>query len=155
MITYENSIRELNIPIYNGTGVLLDFDVRNIINLEDTFIGTPSYTYIDHLVDKAESNEGILIKDECLHTRGRETARPLREKVELILSRADEPITLNFNQILSCSSSFLDELLGKFVEKVGISSFIKNIKISNAKDQIINMTNVVIQQRMNTNDKSE
>jgi len=65
-----------------------------------------------------------------------------------LLSNTDEPLTIDFVGISRASSSFLDELLGRLVKELGIQKFQKEVKIINMSDQLMAMSNVVIQQRM-------
>ena len=75
-------------------------------------------------------------------------AVPFRRKLEALLPNADVPIALNFQGIEFASSSFLDELLGRLVVKIGPAAFKEHIRIVNISDTIRRIADVVIKQRM-------
>jgi hypothetical protein len=86
------------------------------------------------------------------HTAGRETAAPFRRKLESLFPNATEPIVLDFADVKSPSSSFLDELLGRLAYKLGEQAFRRKIHIVNMTDRIRRMSDVVIGQRLKRND---
>ena len=131
-----------------GTGVYISLDTSNPVNLADTFIGDSGWSYINYVASQAEETSGLKIVDECRHTKGRETARPLRRKVESMLPEMEEVLQLNFEGIRSATSSFLDELLGRLADHIGEEEFRNRIQLINAPDSMIDMANVVIAQRL-------
>ena len=92
--------------------------------------------------------EGLRVLDECVHIGVREPAKPLRRKILALLPDLDEPLILNFAGVQSTSSSFLDELLGRLYEEIGPQMFKNFIRVVNADKQIMDMANVVAQQRI-------
>jgi hypothetical protein len=123
-------------------------DTARETRLEDTFIASASWTFIDQELMRMESSGGFRIAYECRHTAGRETAAPLRRKLESLIPDAGEPIVLNFDGVTYPSSSFLDELLGRLAEKLGEEAFRHKIRIVNMTDRIRRMADVVIAQRL-------
>jgi hypothetical protein len=97
---------------------------------------------------RMESSGGFRIASECRHTAGRETAAPLRRKLESLIPEVEEQIILNFEGVTSPSSSFLDELLGRLAQKLGEEAFRHKIQIINMTDRIRRMADVVIGQRL-------
>lgn len=134
-----------------GTGVYIRLDTHRPVDLANTFIGDPGWTYITYVASIAEESGGIKIADECRHTLGRETARPLRRKIEAMLPEMDEPLKLDFSGIRIATSSYLDELLGRLANSMGADSFRRKIQLVNAKPGLIDMANVVIAQRLSGN----
>ena len=94
------------------------------------------------------ASSGLKVADEVEHTGARPPATHFRRKIMPLLSNTDEPLTIDFVGISRASSSFLDELLGRLVKELGIQKFQKEVKIINMSDQLMAMSNVVIQQRM-------
>lgn len=136
------------IPESTGTGILIRLDTRNPVRLEDTFIGLRESTYIFSESERVCEGEGLRVIEECLHTGAREPARALRRKIMALLPDLDDPLVLNFEGVRSASSSFLDELLGRLYAEIGPEAFKHKIRIVNADAQIMDMANVVTQQRV-------
>jgi len=134
--------------LFPGTGVYISLDTSNPVNLADTFIGDSGWSYISYVASQAEECSGLKIVDECRHTRGRETARPFRRKIESMLPEMEEPLQLDFSEVRSATSSYLDELLGRLADHMGEQSFRDRIRIVNATEELVNMANVVIAQRL-------
>ena len=133
---------------FPGTGVYLSLDTSNPVNLGDTFIGDSGWSYISYIAGQAEESGGLKIKDECRHTRGRETARPFRRKIESMLPEMEGTLVLDFSGIQSATSSYLDELLGRLAEQIGEQEFRERVRLVNVPEEIVNMANVVIAQRL-------
>ena len=131
-----------------GTGVFLRLDTRCPVRLQDTFISDPGWSFIDYATERIVESGGIRIVDECVHTGGREPAKALRRKLEVILPELEVPLRLSFEGVNAVSSSFLDELLGRLVQRMGLKEFAEKVKVTDASTLIIDMANVVIQQRM-------
>jgi hypothetical protein len=96
-------------------------------------------------------NGGLSIRDECVHTGSRPPATGLRRKILTLLPDMTDPLILDFDGVQSASSSFLDELLGRLAQELGIAAFRYRIRITNAPDRIRGMADVVIKQRLETN----
>jgi hypothetical protein len=62
----------------------------------------------------------------------------------------DGPLALDFDGVDSASSSFLDELLGRLVDELGQETFNQNIRLVNMPDEMVDMANVVIGQRVDS-----
>ena len=136
------------IPRVAGTGVFLQLDTQHNVNLRDTFIGNSDWSYINTECERIYKAGGLRIESECIHTRGRPTAQPLRRKIEALITESEEAIMVDFSNVSQASSSFLDELLGKLAFSLGEEQFHQKLRIVNASDHIINMANVVIHQRL-------
>lgn len=139
------------IPRSAGTGVSIRLDTARETRLEDTFIASANWTFIDQELARMESSGGFLIVDECRHTAGRETATPFRRKLESMIPDATDPIVLDFDGVDSPSSSFLDELLGRLAAKLGENAFQRRIHVVNMTDRVRTMSDVVIGQRTGRN----
>ncbi len=57
-------------------------------------------------------------------------------------------IVLDFGEVKSASSSFLDEILGRMAEDLGPEAFRQKIKVVGMSELIESMANVVISQRL-------
>jgi ABC-type transporter Mla MlaB component len=132
----------------DGTGVYIRLDTTRPVNLADTFIGDSGWSYISYAASRTEDEDGLKISGECRHTLGRETARPLRRKIDAILPEMDGPLLLDFSGVRTATSSFLDELLGRLADGMGEVEFQRKIRLTNMPPEMRNMANVVIAQRL-------
>ena len=137
------------IPEIPGTGVLLRFNTKRVVRLDETFIGErwDDWSYINAISERLEE-EGMDIASEVRHTLGRETARPLRRKIIAILPEMLEPLVLDFRDVKKATSSFFDELLGRLAKEIGKEEFYSKIQIHNLEQSLQDMANVVIHQRL-------
>jgi hypothetical protein len=144
------------IPETQGTGIFLSLDTSRPVNLRtDTFIGESQFgdnesTYIYSESERVTTGDGLVVADECFHTGSRPPAKDLRRKILSLLPDVDRnPLLLNFAGVKSTSSIFLDELLGRLILEIGVSTFKDKVKVINMKEAITQMANVVIKQRLN------
>ena len=85
--------------------------------------------------------------EHCAGTGTREAGRELRNDVVNILTKTHEPIVLDFSNVRACSSSFIDEFLGKMIIDLGIIKFNASIKIININEFISHLFNRSIAMR--------
>ena len=133
---------------FPGTGLFLSLQTNNPIDLRKTFIQDNSYTYFESEIEKIASAGGIRIADECHYTGNRSAATGLMRKICTLYPKFAEPIYLDFDGVLFASSSFLDELLGRLAENYGIQQFRQYVKIKNMRQDLFDMANIVIHQRL-------
>jgi hypothetical protein len=143
-----NKIRFKPIPTVEGTGVLIRLDTETAVNLGDIFIGDSGWSYLNVVSEQIERKGGLKVKNECLHTGGRSPATALRHKIEAVLPEMDDVLIIDFDEIESASSSFLDELLGRLAASMGSHQFQSRIQLLNMSPILENMANVVIHQRL-------
>jgi anti-sigma regulatory factor (Ser/Thr protein kinase) len=141
-------------PRVEGTGVVVRFDTTNPVQLSDTFMGQPTWTYIDSQVQRIGEEGGLEVVEDCQNTGTREPAGRLRRKVQTLLPDVDGALTLDFDGVGTASSSFLDELLGRLVDELGQETFSREIRLVNIPDEMVDMANVVIGQRVDSDDSS-
>jgi hypothetical protein len=141
-----------HVPEFHGTSINLSFDTNRPVDLQLTTIaGKSSITSWNYLISESERIQeagGILVKQECEHTGGRIPAKLLRREIESLLPHCDGLLVINFEGVKMTSSSFLDELLGRLVIKIGKIEFQKSISIVNMNSTIQSMANNVIDQRL-------
>jgi anti-sigma regulatory factor (Ser/Thr protein kinase) len=142
------------VPIVNGVGLALTFDVRNPIDLADTWLGQPSHTYIDREAEKLEDGGAVVhIVNECESVGSREPARRLRNKFMAMLPELSEQnIVFDFDRCRAPSSSFLDELFGRMALQMGLYAFQSRCSIRGLDGSLIDRANVVIDQRVRQGD---
>ena len=133
-----------------GTGANLIMDTRKPVDLSKTFIGESAWSYIDAECERIATEGGLKIVEECVNTGTREPAKALRQKIVNLLPDFEGQFVIDFFDVRSASSSFLDELLGRLALHIGANEFRRKIAISNATKTILDQANVVIHQRLTT-----
>lgn len=137
------------IPQVPGTGVSITMRTQRPVDLDETFIARPCWTYFDAECQRLNEVGGMRVMDECTHVRSREKAAPIRRKIEALLPDLDDgKLRLDFQGVASPSSSFLDELLAKLVVRVGEDHFRDAVDVVGMTQRVSNMANVVIGQRL-------
>lgn len=142
------------IPPCQGTGIYMNLRTDKPVDLRRTFIGASGFsenesTYIFVESERVTVGDGLAVKQECFHTGSRPPATALRRKIVSILPDIDRtPLILNFAGVESASSSFLDELLARLVIQMGVQQFKAKIRVVNIAQQLKEMANVVIKQRL-------
>lgn len=137
-------------PFIPGTGIVLSLFADHPVDLKDTFIGAPAYSYLEEVADKLADGLPLKIAEECASTGNRAPALALRRKIKALLPdlAPGTIINLDFSGITFASSSFMDELFGRLISEVGPEAFQKQIRIIRAKDELLDVANVVIDQRL-------
>lgn len=142
------------LPTVNGVGMVLRLDVRNLIDLSQTWLGERHFTYIDRQVEELE--EGgflILVGRECESVGSREPARRLRNRLMAMLpDLGDQPLIFDFSDVRDPSSSFLDELFGRIALQIGLEAFTRRCSLEGLSAASIDRANAVIHQRVTHGD---
>ncbi|MFC1467799.1 STAS-like domain-containing protein, partial [Verrucomicrobiota bacterium] len=136
------------IPYLQGTGILFSLDTNRSVDLSQTWIGEATFTYIDAMAEEATEKGGLNIAQKCASTGSRPPAKALGRIIRSILPELDSPLVLDFSDVKSASSSFLDELLGRLIKELGEDTFNAKIQLQGMNDITRKMANVVIGQRL-------
>lgn len=86
-------------PHLPGTGLCLSLQTTHPVDLRETFIGTPGWTYIEAEADRVADSGGLRVTDECAHTGNRQPAALLRRKVLALLTHMEMPLVLDFDGV--------------------------------------------------------
>lgn len=140
-------------PSVDGTGVVVRFDTTNPVHPSDTFLGQPGWTYIKDEAQRLNLDGRVKVAKDCISTGTREPAKRLRRRIQSLLPDMNRPLVLDFKDVGSASSSFLDELIGRLIDTLGQETFDQKIRLVNMPDDMVDMANVVIGQRVG-NDRS-
>jgi hypothetical protein len=135
-------------PSVDGTGVVVRFDTTNPVHPSDTFLGQPGWTYIKDEAQRLNLEDRVKVAEDCISTGAREPAKGLRRKIQNLLPDMQRPLVLDFEGVGGASSSFLDELLGRLVDTLGQETFDQKIRLVNMPDEMVDMANVVVGQRV-------
>ncbi|MEP0547496.1 MAG: STAS-like domain-containing protein [Rhodothermales bacterium] len=129
-----------------GTGASFRLDLRRPVDLADTFIGEPGWSYLEAAAEQAE--DGLLVRQEVSNTGTRAPARRLRTKALNLLPDLEGPLVLDFEGVNRASSSFLDELIGRLADELGDDAFRERVRLVNLSPRLLDMANVVTTQRL-------
>jgi anti-sigma regulatory factor (Ser/Thr protein kinase) len=145
----EEAPRFLGTPIA-GTAIRIELKTNRPVDLMQTFMAEKAadWTFLDAEAQRLKEAGGIKVTAECLHTRGRETAKPLRNKVENLLGNYDGAIIFDFDGVSSPSSSFMDELFGRLASKMGRDQFRVRIKVKNMSEKLKALASTAISERL-------
>ena len=78
----------------------------------------------------------------------RENGREVRTVVENLVEADKRKVVIDFEGAETCSSAFVDELVGKLLEKYGFSSFAQAISIANVHGVVALLLNHSVRQRL-------
>lgn len=122
-------------------GVIVDFqiDLNKQVNLTSIFSSIGGFDPFDkRLDDMLQENDSILydVFEHASGTATREAGRLLRTDIHNIILRTNTPITLDFSQVSTASSSFIDELIAKLVIAFGFVRFNQIITIKGMNETI-------------------
>jgi len=143
-----------SMPAVLGTGVMFSLHTSKPVDLASTWIagklGVLS-VFLDNQTEAA-TEIGLNVAAECLHTGGRLPAKLLRRKIQSLLPAMDgEPLVLDFCDVKSAASSFLDELLGRLAAEDPRGQGIFDggaVRIQGMSSTVQAMANVVVAQRL-------
>ncbi len=152
------------IPFVPGTGVAFMLNTDLPVRLAQTFMGERHWHFLQAEIERIADAGGLLVAAECSNTGTRPPAEALRRKIIGLLTTQDQAnaaalaagaatpdaltVILNFAGVKTASSSFLDELLGRLAYFLGEVPFHQRIKVVNLLPELLDMANVVINQRL-------
>lgn len=147
MINEQGEMKEFtNLPYidkdHKGTIVDFQLDLNKPVDIKKAFHSIGGYDGFDIRIDNMLNDEDYIDYDIFKNSEGtatRQSGAKIRNDVENILNRNGDSIKgviLDFKNVKSVSSSFIDELVAKLVLHFGIIKFNYLIRLSNMSDQI-------------------
>lgn len=136
---------------YSGTAIVCGISTAkpDILAEALSFRGekyTPAYSYIDKLV--GQDGAMIALKDEARSFGSRDVAKPVRVKIETLLSASLHQIGINLDDVALISSSFADEVFGKLFAQMGPITFMNRVKITGGNSVVRQLIDRAITQRL-------
>jgi hypothetical protein len=136
---------------YSGTAIVCGISTAkpDILAEALSFRGerfTPGYSYVDKLVETGGAV--ITLKDESKSFGSRDVAKPVRVKIENLLTASPNQIELRLDDVALISSSFADEVFGKLFVQLGPITFMNRIKISGGNTIVRQFIDRAITQRL-------
>ena len=99
-----------------------------------------------HEMDDGTVRYGVL--EEAGGSGTRPSAAALRNMVENAIENDGKAVTLDFDGVTFCSSAFIDELVGKLLERYGFLAFTQKVRLVNVKGLSAQLVNHSIGQRL-------
>lgn len=123
-----NKFEHIPFISYNNKATVVDFqlDLNNPVNLEKVFKTIGGFDGFDFRIDDMIDDFGRIEYDVFKNGQGtatREAGEYLRIDIENIIKREKCPIILDFTNVQTVSSSFIDELIAKMVLDLGFVNF--------------------------------
>jgi hypothetical protein len=148
-------ITQEQIP-YGGTAIVCGISTANpdILSEALSFRGkpySPGFSVVDRIIDL----EGAVIKlkDEVKSFGSRDAAKPVRIKIENIISACSNQLEIDLNDVALISSSFADEVFGKLFSQLGPINFMQRVRISGGNRIVRQLIDRAITQRLATETK--
>ncbi len=126
-------------PKNNGTIIDFQLDLTNEVNIRQAFKSIGGFDGFDiRLDDMWQEDDTVLYKvyENCRGTATREAGFELRNDVQNILKRLQAPMILDFSDVKTVSSSFIDEFISKMVISLGVVEFNGLIRIKNMNETV-------------------
>ena len=126
---------------YGSKSTTVDFqiDLNNPVNLDRVFKSIGGFDGFDIRIDDMLNESGHLEYDVFKNGQGtatREAGMYLRNDIENILRREKTKIILDFSNVRTVSSSFIDELIAKLVLEIGFVNFNDLIQIKGMNSDV-------------------
>lgn len=126
---------------YKNYGTIVDFqlDLNKAIDIKSVFKNIGGFDGFDiRLDDMRQDDDRLLynVYDNCSGTATRLAGLELRNDVLNSIRRVDNGIILDFSNVKTVSSSFIDEFIAKMVLDLGFSKFNNIVKIIGMNETI-------------------
>ncbi|MBM6897537.1 DUF4325 domain-containing protein [Pseudoflavonifractor capillosus] len=132
-----------NIPYvdrnHQGTTVDFQLDLNKVVDIKTAFSSIGGFDGFDIRIDNMLQEDDSLmynVFENCEGTATREAGRLLMNDVINTVRRANSRICLDFSQIATVSSSFIDEFIAKMIIEMGIVNFNQIVSISGMNDTV-------------------
>lgn len=140
-------------PEFPGTGVFFSLRTNHPVDLRNTtlFDGTERSLHAVSRTPLANPDPEVFVREHCVHVGGREAAKPLREILEERTHAGQQDptsVVVDFEGVELPSSSFLDEVFGRFAERHGIASYERLLDVRGASEVARGMIARVVSQRL-------
>lgn len=139
----------VNVP-FPGTYVQFALPEMKEIDIKVALWGHESYTYAKFDFDPEDGESlTIILREEASSFGNRATGLKIRNLIVNLLTEFNgKKIYIDFDGVDIISSSFADELFGKFVLKWGVMNFGRHLGTRNTTAFIDSLINNVVMQRM-------
>ena len=139
-----------SLPGFPGT-TMVDFQLKCNGKIDFGGVFGSGYAPVDLSEESLETEDGAIRLGICGLSKGtgtRESAREVRNLAENIIDNQKKRVILDFADIDGCSSSYIDELVGKLLAKYGFLMFTQAVALCNVKGINAQLVNRSISQRL-------
>ena len=139
-------------PLVGVSGsTMVDFQIvcDGELSFERAFPG--SQGQVDLWIESNETESGavrVKVLDIVNGCGTRESGKEVRTVIENLVEADKRKVVIDFEGAETCSSAFVDEVIGKLLEKYGFSSFAQVISIANINGIVALLLNHSVQQRI-------
>ncbi len=139
-------------PLVGISGsTMVDFQIvcDGELSFEQAFPG--SQGQVDLWIEDHETESGavrVKVLDIVGGCGSRENGREVRTVVENLVEADKRKVVIDFEGAETCSSAFVDEVIGKLLEKYGFSAFVQMISIANVHGVVALLLNHSVRQRL-------
>ena len=142
-------------PEFPGTGILISLRTNHPVDLRATTIVDATERNLHEIRRTLPGTPmpNLLVAQLCSHVGGRGPGKTLRDQIETetgVSGPAPQPVVLDFEGVDQPSSSFLDEVFGRFADQHGREQYERLLELRNAGDIIPGMIAKVVSQRLNS-----
>lgn len=146
----ESVRRSAPVSVDAGT-TMVDFQIvcDGELSFEKVFPGAQGQ--VDLWIENRETESGavrIKVLDIVKGCGSREKGKEVRTVVENLIEADRRKVIIDFENAETCSSAFVDELVGKLLEKYGFSNFVQTISIANIHGIVALLLNHSVRQRL-------
>ena len=150
---YETVNEKLNYPSIRNQTTLIEFsiDFDRSIDINTALGDYEPYEKIQMAWEEATTDDNhiiVYIKDVAVGTGTRRAGERLRKYVTNVLIQNNQPVELNFSEVVNMSSSFADEFAGKLVQSFGVIEFNKCFRVVKYNDYVKILLDKAISQRL-------
>ena len=126
---------------YSNRATTIDFqlDLSKSIDIKRLFSSIGGFDCLDIRIDNMLDDSNYVVYDVFQNGKGtatREAGEYIRLDVENILRRDQRGVILDFSNVKTVSSSFVDELVSKMVLDLGFVTFNMTIRLANMNPEI-------------------
>ena len=139
-------------PLVGSVGsTMVDFQMvcDGELSFEKAFPG--SQGQVDLWIENRENESGavrVKVLDIVNGCGTRENGKEVRTVIENLVEADKRKVVIDFEGAETCSSAFVDEIVGKLLEKYGFSAFIQMISMANVHGVVALLLNHSVRQRL-------
>lgn len=142
----------------NATIVDFQLDLSMKIDIRSAFKNIGGYDCLDMRIDNMLDEKDAVhynVFENCQGTATRKAGEFLKNDVKNIWRRNNSVVILDFCDVKTVSSSFIDEFIAKLITEIGIIKFNQIFRVINMNDTIEYLCNRSIQMRIHDKWKGE
>ena len=145
------STRECLPLVGHKASTLVDFQIVCDGELSFEKVFPDALGLVDIWAENRESESGavrVKVLEIVSGCGTRDSGKKVRTVVENLIEADGREVVLDFNNAETCSSAFVDELVGKLLERYGFAGFVQKVAITNMHGIVALLLNHSVRQRL-------